>query len=627
MVRAFALLSLAGCTILNAPDESRIHKVEICDNGIDDEGDEHTDCGDPDCLSEHDCLLDMPLDRDPPCDPLLPSFTLNDSFDQDELNVERWEPLTGPAIRDDGLELFSAGVRSREEMFIGASIPFQLVLSASILDGVRDDGAGCGFSVAFDAAENVEVPLLEVSTTYVRRGGTTRFAAAELTARCTYRDVPLQPPAAGTLVRAVDRPFELSAIRDPSTRELVVQLDGREICRTAMDETEKAVRLRVSAQNRELTPCGLRVEALDLSIRTQEPPEACEGLRRPLIPDDQCIAGPPGDVRPWEGRVARSREGWEMLMSGDAPTPSGGLTTRLFYRASSLDGRRRWMVEVDPIFSSSFDLLQAGAFLYDAERERLMFWFTDSGPAIYRDRDMDGMDDDWELANGIDPTRDDAGGDADGDGISNALEFVARGPVERGRMMIGSTSAGLAAVPELLLLDTSTTSRIVRTPLAAAPHARGLIGFFGALAPDDSGAIYAGFSSDGRSWQIEEVPVLSRTPGVVEWDASGVRSPAVVFTGDFYLMAYAATGFLGKQAIGLALSRDGIEWTRHANNPVVTGDDVGFDDEGIEPRSIELDGDVIRIWYFAKTNAPNPCLRPRNDYKQIGLTELRGRAR
>src|SRR5687768_15124029 len=49
--RAFLLLWLSGCTILNSPDEARIHRVEVCDNQIDDEGDELIDCGDPDCLS------------------------------------------------------------------------------------------------------------------------------------------------------------------------------------------------------------------------------------------------------------------------------------------------------------------------------------------------------------------------------------------------------------------------------------------------------------------------------------------------------------------------------------------------------------------------------------------------
>jgi hypothetical protein len=48
----------------------------------------------------------------------------------------------------------------------------------------------------------------------------------------------------------------------------------------------------------------------------------------------------------------------------------------------------------------------------------------DSGPVINSDADMDGQDDDWERAHGLDPTRDDANDDLDADGISNVIEFL-----------------------------------------------------------------------------------------------------------------------------------------------------------------------------------------------------------
>ena len=39
------------------------------------------------------------------------------------------------------------------------------------------------------------------------------------------------------------------------------------------------------------------------------------------------------------------------------------------------------------------------------------------------DTDNDGIPDAWEIANGLDPYRDDATGDIDGDGISNLIEY------------------------------------------------------------------------------------------------------------------------------------------------------------------------------------------------------------
>ena len=41
------------------------------------------------------------------------------------------------------------------------------------------------------------------------------------------------------------------------------------------------------------------------------------------------------------------------------------------------------------------------------------------------DRDADGLPDDWEVANGTDPALPDADGDPDGDGMTNAQEFIA----------------------------------------------------------------------------------------------------------------------------------------------------------------------------------------------------------
>ncbi len=49
---------------------------------------------------------------------------------------------------------------------------------------------------------------------------------------------------------------------------------------------------------------------------------------------------------------------------------------------------------------------------------------ADAGPIVSTDEDGDGLDDDWERMNGLDPTRDDSAEDFDGDGLTNLVEFL-----------------------------------------------------------------------------------------------------------------------------------------------------------------------------------------------------------
>lgn len=53
-------------------------------------------------------------------------------------------------------------------------------------------------------------------------------------------------------------------------------------------------------------------------------------------------------------------------------------------------------------------------------------------PVTAGDTDGDGMPDDWEIANGLDPQTDDASGDADRDGVSNFAEYAFKGDPQSG---------------------------------------------------------------------------------------------------------------------------------------------------------------------------------------------------
>ena len=62
------------------------------------------------------------------------------------------------------------------------------------------------------------------------------------------------------------------------------------------------------------------------------------------------------------------------------------------------------------------------AFPYDAD-EYLDTDGDGEGNNADTDDDNDGMPDDWELAYGLNPLKDDAAGDPDGDGVSNINEY------------------------------------------------------------------------------------------------------------------------------------------------------------------------------------------------------------
>lgn len=551
---------LSACTFLNAPDATLIRGEISCTNGRDDEGDGLTDCEDPECLPIFECLASMPLMRDPKCEPVVPPYTLHDQFDDPTLDRALWsvDGFSEPRVTGGAVELVSSWITSTSTVQIGATIPFSLTVTASVVDREHAPG-GCAFDVAFDAAIASPRPVLEVEA---------RYAESSLSFSCTYRGVPL--PSGPELPYPAGRDFQLQIARDPASRDSVVRIDDREICRNAMVDLEPPVRLRVGSRSANLTDCGLSVSALELSLRSQEPPPPCAGLRRPLIPDDQCIPGPLATIRPQEGRVARAGEGrYEMIM----------VTSQAeLIRAASPDGRLAWSIDRDPIYASPFASISNGGLLFDPDLGRLLLWV----------------------------------GELDRNGV-------------RGRLMSGEAGGAWTPSPTPLeLTGTVVNQSLMPHAVAPAVDRPGYIGWFQAFDENDVGLILAGYSRFGSRWEMRPEPVLARGAATA-WDGRGVRAPAVFFTGDFYLMAYTATDFLGKPAIGLAVSRDGFEWTRHPDNPVVVHDDEGFDDEGVEARSVVLEGDRIRLWYLARTNAPSPCLRPTADYKQIGLTELTGR--
>jgi len=112
-------------------------------------------------------------------------------------------------------------------------------------------------------------------------------------------------------------------------------------------------------------------------------------------------------------------------------------------------------------------------------------------------------------------------------------------------------------------------------------------------------------SPDGITWSKHpNNPVLPVSPG--QWDAVAAIVGSVIFEDGFYHMWYSGTSgdpFSGIE-IGYATSPDGVTWTKHPGNPIMTGGTPGSwdDDNNGSPRVIK-DGSRYRMWYTGRGTA------------------------
>lgn len=106
-------------------------------------------------------------------------------------------------------------------------------------------------------------------------------------------------------------------------------------------------------------------------------------------------------------------------------------------------------------------------------------------------------------------------------------------------------------------------------------------------------------------WTADERPVLAPGPEG-SWDAGAIRYPNVVRQGDSWLMYY--TGYpardgseVGRGAMGLATSRDGIVWEKRSE-PVFSGDPaLAWEDGAISRIDVAWTGSRYLLLYSGRT--------------------------
>jgi predicted GH43/DUF377 family glycosyl hydrolase len=94
-----------------------------------------------------------------------------------------------------------------------------------------------------------------------------------------------------------------------------------------------------------------------------------------------------------------------------------------------------------------------------------------------------------------------------------------------------------------------------------------------------------------RDWRKEARPVLEPGP-YLSWDEHGAADPYVIRAGDFYYMYFLGQDRAARQRLGVARSRDGIQWEKLRSNPILEiGDPGAFDENGLgEPAVWQKDG-------------------------------------
>jgi predicted GH43/DUF377 family glycosyl hydrolase len=117
-------------------------------------------------------------------------------------------------------------------------------------------------------------------------------------------------------------------------------------------------------------------------------------------------------------------------------------------------------------------------------------------------------------------------------------------------------------------------------------------------------------SLDGRQWRKQPNPVLATGPRG-SWDERGVADPYAIRTNEFFYLFYLGQDRARRQRLGVARSRDGVNWEKLRANPVLElGAPGSFDENGLgEPAVWSSHGS----WWMLYTG------RDRKEHRRIGL--------
>jgi uncharacterized repeat protein (TIGR01451 family) len=113
-------------------------------------------------------------------------------------------------------------------------------------------------------------------------------------------------------------------------------------------------------------------------------------------------------------------------------------------------------------------------------------------------------------------------------------------------------------------------------------------------------------STDGITWSAATTVLTPGAPGA--WDDAGVYVDSVIYDGGVFKMWYTGRKTSPpptKNAIGYATSPNGITWTKHPGNPVLTVDPApAWDSQFVREAAVVKVGSTYHMWYAGTSAWP-----------------------
>lgn len=116
------------------------------------------------------------------------------------------------------------------------------------------------------------------------------------------------------------------------------------------------------------------------------------------------------------------------------------------------------------------------------------------------------------------------------------------------------------------------------------------------------------FVPNTSDWQTQGVAIREGEEG--EWDRYlwGAFANSVIKKDGVYYLYYQGSRYyddacdsVAERAIGVATSIDGINWTKHPDNPIITWSQAGSIEEGAVSSGVLIDNNTVYLYYGANT--------------------------